>query len=78
MTRTALPELWEKNRAGVLEEVNPLPLRRPLGRVSLLRAILWSDEKERLGEVLRKRGHVSAADLNTALQEQQSQARLVH
>jgi type IV pilus assembly protein PilB len=35
-------------------------------------------KKKRLGEVLRERGHVSAADLNSALQEQQTQARLVH
>ncbi len=35
-------------------------------------------KKKRLGEVLRERGHVSAADLNAALQEQQAQARLVH
>jgi len=35
-------------------------------------------KKKRLGEVLRERGHVSAADLHTALQEQQTQAKLVH
>jgi hypothetical protein len=35
-------------------------------------------KKKRLGEVLRERGHVSAADLNAALQEQQAQDRLVH
>ena len=35
-------------------------------------------KKKRLGEVLRERGQVSAADLNAALQEQQAQARLVH
>ena len=33
-------------------------------------------KKKRLGEGLRERGHVSAADLNTALQEQQAQASL--
>jgi type IV pilus assembly protein PilB len=35
-------------------------------------------KKKRLGEILRERGHVSAADLSAALQEQQAQARLVH
>jgi type IV pilus assembly protein PilB len=35
-------------------------------------------KKKRLGEVLRERGHVSAADLNAALQEQQGQTKLVH
>jgi type IV pilus assembly protein PilB len=35
-------------------------------------------KKKRLGEVLRERGHVSAADLHTALQEQQTQTKLVH
>ncbi len=34
-------------------------------------------KKKRLGEVLRERGHVSAADLNRALQEQQ-QDKLLH
>src|SRR5258708_13712972 len=35
-------------------------------------------KKRWLGEVRRERGHVCAADLNSALQEQQTQARLVH
>jgi hypothetical protein len=35
-------------------------------------------KRKRLGEVLRERGHVSAADLNTDLQEQQTQDKLVH
>lgn len=35
-------------------------------------------KKKRLGEVLRERGHVSALDLDKALQEQKEQAKLVH
>lgn len=31
---------------------------------------------KRLGEVLRERGHISAADLNQAIQDQQG--RLIH
>lgn len=33
-------------------------------------------KKKRLGEVLRERGHISAADLNQAIQDQQG--RLIH
>jgi type IV pilus assembly protein PilB len=35
-------------------------------------------KKKRLGEILRERGQVSAADLSSVLQEQQAQARLIH
>ena len=35
-------------------------------------------KKKRLGEILRERGHVSALDLDKALQEQKEQAKLVH
>jgi hypothetical protein len=35
-------------------------------------------KRKRLGEVLRERGHVSAVDLDKALQEQKEQAKLVH
>jgi type IV pilus assembly protein PilB len=60
------------------QKLTPLPLRRLLGRVRLLEGLCGAMKKKRLGEVLRERGHVSAADLNAALQEQQTQARLVH
>ncbi len=56
------------------------------GRTSVFRLGLGSvsvkataPESKQTGEcVLLERGHVSAADLNAALQEQQAQARLVH
>jgi type IV pilus assembly protein PilB len=35
-------------------------------------------KKKRLGEVLRERGHVSAVELDKALEEQRQQAKLIH
>jgi type IV pilus assembly protein PilB len=35
-------------------------------------------KKKRLGEILRERGHVTAADLDKALRDQQAQDKLVH